>query len=315
MKKRNDGKSFEGLTSYVFEILTANENASVEKDVQLDGADGPRQIDVLVRSQIAGIDLTTIIESRDYIKRLDVTHVDGLHSKMLDVNADKAVLVSRKGFSKTAIRKAARIGITLCTLDGSKNSEKALETVGREIPILIKVISILFHQDGSIKTAKVEGSATAMNKQASIPVGIINGVVLTDRIQSAFLSGEISTEEAAADFEWIPPEITPPYYIGAESDDPKLPCEDLKVHISYDTIYLFGYASDLDGSVIFKNLSQKTEHHIINLSDIDKEIEAFAEYHNLKDIPVPISTIEIHGIAIPKMRRRTISVWGIKYKK
>ena len=71
-KTKNDGKSFEGLTKHVFEILTANEElTSVEENVKLDEADGPRQIDVLVRSKVAGIDICTIVECRDYAKRLD----------------------------------------------------------------------------------------------------------------------------------------------------------------------------------------------------------------------------------------------------
>jgi len=50
MPKRNDGKPFEKLTKRVFEILTQDDgHAQVELDVKLDGADGPRQIDVLVR--------------------------------------------------------------------------------------------------------------------------------------------------------------------------------------------------------------------------------------------------------------------------
>ena len=122
-KTKNDGKSFEGLTKHVFEILTANEElTSVEENVKLDGADGPRQIDVLVRSKVAGIDICTIVECRDYAKRLDITHLDALHSKMHDVNADKAVLVSRLGFSKKATNKAKRVGITLCTLNEATSS-------------------------------------------------------------------------------------------------------------------------------------------------------------------------------------------------
>ena len=87
---------------------------------------------MLIEANVAGLNLLTIIECRDYAKRLDITHVDALHSKMQDVNANKAVLISRKGFSKKAINKANRLGITLCTLN---NPDIELADIGLEIPI------------------------------------------------------------------------------------------------------------------------------------------------------------------------------------
>jgi hypothetical protein len=69
----------------------------------------------LIRTQVSSLSILTIVECKDVNKNLDVQYVDALHSKMQDVNANKAVLVARKGFSKTAIQKAKRVGITLCT--------------------------------------------------------------------------------------------------------------------------------------------------------------------------------------------------------
>ena len=136
---KNDGKSFEETTKQLYDILTSDDRrTTVRKNVKLNGVDGERQIDVLVETTVAGLHLRTIIECRDYNKRLDITHLDGLHSKMQDVNANKAVLVSRKGFSKKAVNKAQRLGITLCTLN---NPEIELRDVGLELPVAFYEIS------------------------------------------------------------------------------------------------------------------------------------------------------------------------------
>ena len=74
MAKKNTGKPFEALAKQVFDVLTKDDRLSkVDLDVKLDGADGPRQIDVLVETQIAGLAIRTIIEARDY--NLSLIHI------------------------------------------------------------------------------------------------------------------------------------------------------------------------------------------------------------------------------------------------
>ena len=120
--KNNTGKDFEKLVGQIYDLLSQNEaNTKVEIDVEIESPDGPRQFDVVITSTIATIEIVTVIEVRDWNKNLSVTHVDGLHSKMRDVNANKAILVARKGFSSGAIRKAKRLNIDLCTAHDLKN--------------------------------------------------------------------------------------------------------------------------------------------------------------------------------------------------
>ncbi len=136
---RNDGKEFEELLREIYSALTANDcYSTVEKNIQLPGADGPRQIDVLIRSEVAGMPLMTVIECRDFNKKLDVTAVDAFQSKLVDVGANKGVLVARKGFSGTAIHKAKRVGITLCT---ASNAHEILLSLGIQLPVVVTEIA------------------------------------------------------------------------------------------------------------------------------------------------------------------------------
>jgi hypothetical protein len=112
MGKKNTGKAYEELTEKVFKILYATHgNAEILRDVMMEGIDGPRQIDVLIKVVIADITHNIIIECRDFNKRLSITHIDGFESKMKDVRANLGILVSPKGFAKSAITKAKRYPI------------------------------------------------------------------------------------------------------------------------------------------------------------------------------------------------------------
>ena len=65
----------------------------------------------------------TIIECKDHVSKIPVKLIDELHSKMQDVNANKAVLVSRMGFTDGAKKKAKRLGISLCTAHSAAKEE------------------------------------------------------------------------------------------------------------------------------------------------------------------------------------------------
>lgn len=138
MMANNDGKEYEDLTAKCYRILSANEKyTSVEQNVKLDGPDGPRQIDVLLRSRVADMDLMTIVECKDYNKIVTLPIVDNLDSLRRDVNANQAVLVARKGFSSRARRKASRVGITLVTV---RDVDRGFDNIGLRIHALVTSI-------------------------------------------------------------------------------------------------------------------------------------------------------------------------------
>ncbi len=153
MTNKKTGKPYEQFVHDIYTILASDDRfTSVEKDVELIGHDGPRQIDVLLRSKVANLELLTVIECRDYTKRLDIIHLDAFHSKLVDVKASKGVLVSRKGFSKKAISKANRVGISLCVAD---TSDQLLSSIDIQIPIRVSIIeSTLSHVSCLIVTER-----------------------------------------------------------------------------------------------------------------------------------------------------------------
>ena len=115
-KKKNPGDDFEDLSKFLFDqVVEKSPNVKIEgPKVFLEGPEGKREFDLVIRTIAFEQEYLTVIECRDYKKsRLDVTDLDGFHSKMLDIGASKGVFVTRKGFSNKARQKAKRLGISL----------------------------------------------------------------------------------------------------------------------------------------------------------------------------------------------------------
>lgn len=65
-----------------------------------------RQIDVLVKQDIGGHTSKIVIDCKLYNKKVDVKAVESFISMVEDLEADKGLLVSEKGYSKAALNRA-----------------------------------------------------------------------------------------------------------------------------------------------------------------------------------------------------------------
>jgi DNA-binding XRE family transcriptional regulator len=110
------GREFELLTEDIFLKLRNDERfEQVERNVIINGPDGPREIDVLLTTESFGIKIRTVVECKDFKTKVGVGIIDSIVSKMQDVGASKGIVVSRSGFSSQAIAKAKRNGLSLFT--------------------------------------------------------------------------------------------------------------------------------------------------------------------------------------------------------
>lgn len=173
MQKKNTGIKFEKLAESIFNKLVKNPAyEKVEHNVNLKGADGERQIDLLITSESFGIKFKTVIECRDFKSKLSIAHVDGFHSKLLDVKANKGILISRKGFSTKAISKANRLGISLCTAD--ETEDDGWQSI-IDLPILIEQLSLIEFEINAQHDQKVKGK---ISKEAILKINNIDIVQL-----------------------------------------------------------------------------------------------------------------------------------------
>lgn len=131
-KNVNSGEDFESLVAYTYAILSENEEYTrIEGPrVFIESPDGRREFDLVIHSRAAGMPIFTVLECRDLSRPLDIRHIDGFKSKIDDVNANKGVIISRRGFSKAALKKAKRLGISTFTFDSAFTNPNLLERCG-----------------------------------------------------------------------------------------------------------------------------------------------------------------------------------------
>ena len=80
-------------------------------------SDSLREVDVSVRGRLGCTNLLVIIESRERRDAEDVTWIEQLAQKMVDVGASQAVAVSSTGFTAGARNMAERVGVLLRTVE------------------------------------------------------------------------------------------------------------------------------------------------------------------------------------------------------
>jgi len=257
---KNTGKDFESLSHKIFSLLSNEDRyTSVELDVQLDSPDGKRQFDVVIRSKVSGLNLLTVIECRDYNKRLDVSNVDGFYSKLTDVNANKGVLVSRKGFSKTAKQKADRLGITLCT---AHDFDRELINIGFQIPIVftsINKIEINFSYQSYLE------AGTTIGRDIEI---YIDDIELLEYFENEYKNGELNTKVLDEILSWKPSvDIINSAYM-YDIDKNKIQIQSIELIYKLTGTYYFGYVHDLPNAIGINNLSDNEINIFIEPKDI-----------------------------------------------
>lgn len=109
-------KRYEALTAEI--IRKFSENAEVTLDRKIPGKSGRlRQVDVDVRSSVAGQEIFIAFECKYYKRRVGIGTVDEVIGKIDDINAQIGVIVSDSGFDAGAIARAKDHGrIQLCQL-------------------------------------------------------------------------------------------------------------------------------------------------------------------------------------------------------
>jgi Restriction endonuclease len=312
MAKRKDGKQFEIITKEIFEALIENPAyTKVEHDVKLTGKDGLRQIDVLIRAQISSLSILTIVECKDVNKNLDVQYVDALHSKMQDVNANKAVLVARKGFSKTAIQKAKRVGITLCT---AMEAKTVLWNVGFQVPVVVTHIAPKKFEPHF--RVFLEAGAQVDCK----PAVMINDIYIPEHFREGLIAGKIQFNETRESQVWCPQDLGSSHFIRDVKGN-RIDIEQLEIHYQLDIAYYFGYLHDLESTCALLNRTEDTMDILFKAEEIFDYFNDFARFDDMAGLPkvdgiyigcVAFPEVEISGIDMSIKLEKTGDSWQFK---
>lgn len=117
------GKYFEELVTWIQQSV--HEKALVipnEKVLDIH-TKKMRQIDISIRLSDGPTHLFVMVEVRDHARPIDVRYIEEVYSKKQSVNANAASIVSRSGFTKTALEKAKHLGIQTLTFKEAFKSD------------------------------------------------------------------------------------------------------------------------------------------------------------------------------------------------
>ena len=305
MASKNTGKEFEELIGEVYEALTQNDKRTkVEIDKKIKSAAGTnRQIDVLVTSEVAGTEIRTVIEAKDWNYSVPVDVVDGLVQKMRSINAHKGVIVSRKGFQSGTVREAKQYDIDLCT--AKKISEVATAT--KQIPTVVHYLpleqmSVSVSLPASFTNNKiVDLTQVLVNGRSAFDIfreELFTGK-LTPKIRRPLTEGELKMQREIkvgtpvtdhSKYE-VPMNIWEPESgakIKYNDTDSGYMITAKKFTIKYFLIYkyYFGYLDDLASTVMLENISTSRSDIFYKLDDLADFRNQFKEFTKLEDIPV-----------------------------
>ena len=130
MPKMKPGKSLEALVASIERALAGNDKVTIESPKFLsDRITGePREHDVVIT--LAGSHHKSIIaiECRDRSRKVTVNAVEGFWSKCQDTGIDQGIIVSPKGFSRTALAKSLNRGIKCLRLSEANSFNWLLGT-------------------------------------------------------------------------------------------------------------------------------------------------------------------------------------------
>lgn len=120
------------------EIKSKFHSAIVEYNAKVLGkySKGERQCDVIIKEKFDGRIITTVVDAKYYSKKIDVKDVEMFIAMAKDIDADRGILVSPKGYSKLAYNRAendeSEIALDIMTLDewGDFQSDVAMPYSG-----------------------------------------------------------------------------------------------------------------------------------------------------------------------------------------
>lgn len=115
----SDSVDYEKVTRAIFQTLVDQDqaqNISVKHNKQLQGKYLSHQCDVYWKLESAGMEYSTIVECKNWNKRLKQENLLAFRAKLEDLNYPKGVIVTRSGYQKGAVRYAKAHGILLYEL-------------------------------------------------------------------------------------------------------------------------------------------------------------------------------------------------------
>jgi len=116
-----DWLDYEKLAAKIYRELQPG--AQIQHNDKLMGYESGtlRQIDVSIKTNVAGHNILVIVQAKNHKSPLDVNTIGEFLSVIKDVRAQKGIMICNAGFTRSAIRFARAASIDLCTLHDTQS--------------------------------------------------------------------------------------------------------------------------------------------------------------------------------------------------
>jgi Restriction endonuclease len=115
MGKDKTGKSLEELVGRIQQLMDP-QTAVTYRERIANRLNIPREFDVVIRGHFGGRPILGVIECKDWADKVGTPEVDAFVTKSSDINANLRLMVSPKGFTKSALQQAKDAGVGVFSL-------------------------------------------------------------------------------------------------------------------------------------------------------------------------------------------------------
>lgn len=216
---------------------------STEVNASLTEANGAvHAIDVAARRTVAGVDLLWIVECKYWSKPVPIEKVLALRTLVLDLGADRGLLMSESGFQSGAIRTASQKNITLTSLDDLR-ADAADEILAARVAVAEKsLMDLALRVNRDLRPFTIDTPRMLASFAARLPPEVVEefaarpeAVDYVEGIGEVWGRVEGLTQEDHLAFMTHPGEMTMPWKPGV--DEKVLDSAALAIHYATEALY------------------------------------------------------------------------------
>jgi len=142
------GKQFEKAVYAFVKALSPNSQVFFDHKVPDRDTGTFRQVDAWIETNYGGhIPLTILISCKDYIRKLDISHIGTFINEIHSTSASTGVIYSSSGFSENALKKAETNGVNCCQLFTGKIAPLPPKLIFHSYVCKIKQIAFDFDEE------------------------------------------------------------------------------------------------------------------------------------------------------------------------
>lgn len=138
----NSGKKLEQIVNDLYEFENLSQDYKILKDEKMPFQGGYRQIDVLIKSNVARVDLSIAIECKDHKRPTSISDIEAFANKISSLKINKGIFIATAGFQSGAKEAAKYYGVELYRIEEQEKIVLSASNVKPTMAFGLKVTNI-----------------------------------------------------------------------------------------------------------------------------------------------------------------------------